>query len=99
MRISSQKDLDAALQGMTLKGFGGTDFRPVFDYIDRQRSMGELRQLKGLLYFTDGCGTYPQRKPDYETAFVFLENEGNQYEVPPWAIKLTLEPEELLEDA
>ena len=31
-------------------------------------------------------------------AFVFLENEGNQYEVPPWAIRLTLEPEEILED-
>lgn len=98
VRISSQKDLDVALEGLSLRGFGGTDFRPVFEYIDRQRHMGELQQLKGLLYFTDGCGTYPQKKPDYETAFVFLENEGNLYEVPPWAIKLTLEPEEILED-
>ena len=64
----------------------------------RQIRSGELQQLKGLLYFTDGCGTYPQRKPDYDTAVVFLENEGNQYEVPPWAIRLTLEPEEILED-
>ena len=98
-RISSQRDLDAALAGLTLQGFGGTDFRPVFDYIALRRRMGELRQLKGLLYFTDGCGTFPRQKPDYDTAFVFLENEGNQYEVPPWAIKLTLEPEEILEDA
>ena len=97
VRVSSQKDLDAALRGLALQGFGGTDFRPVFDYIDRQRRAGELRQLKGLLYFTDGCGTFPQQKPDYDTAFVFLENEGNQYEVPPWAIKLTLEPEEIQE--
>lgn len=98
LRITDRKDLDAALKNWTLKGFGGTDFRPVFEYIDRQRRSGELRQLKGLLYFTDGCGSYPQHKPDYDTAFVFLENEGNQYEVPPWAIKLTLEPEEILED-
>ena len=98
VRVSSQRDLDAALKDLTLKGFGGTDFRPVFDYIESQRRMGELPQLKGLLYFTDGCGTYPQRKPDYDAAFVFLENEGNQYEVPPWAIRLTLEPEEILED-
>lgn len=97
LRVSSQKDLDAALKGLELKGFGGTDFRPVFDYIENQRRAGELRQLRGLLYFTDGCGTYPQRKPDYDTAFVFLENEGNQYEVPPWAIRLTLEPEEIME--
>ena len=98
VRVSSQKDLDAALKDLTLKGFGGTDFRPVFEYVDRQIRSGELQQLKGLLYFTDGCGIYPQQKPDYETAFVFLENEGNQYEVPPWAIRLTLEPEEILED-
>lgn len=98
VRVASQKDLDAALKDLTVKGFGGTDFRPVFEYIDRQRRAGELRQLKGLLYFTDGCGVYPQQKPDYDTAFVFLENEGDPYEVPPWAIKLTLEPEEILED-
>ena len=97
VRVSSQKDLDAALEGLELKGFGGTDFRPVFDYIENRRRAGELRQLKGLLYFTDGCGTYPQRRPDYDTAFVFLENEDNQYEVPPWAIRLTLEPEEIME--
>ena len=99
VRVTSRKDLDAALAGLTLQGFGGTDFRPVFDYIALRRRMGELRQLKGLLYFTDGCGTFPRQKPPYDTAFVFLENEGNQYEVPPWAIKLTLEPEEILEDA
>ena len=98
VRIRSQKDLDAALKGLVLKGFGGTDFRPVFDYIEKQRRAGELQQLKGLLYFTDGCGIYPQQAPDYDTAFVFVENEGNQYEVPPWAIRLTLEPEEILEE-
>ncbi|MCR5136571.1 MAG: VWA-like domain-containing protein [Oscillospiraceae bacterium] len=98
VRISSTSDLDAALKGLTLKGFGGTDFRPVFDYIERQRQAGELPQLRGLLYFTDGCGIFPQKAPGYDTAFVFLENEGNQYEVPPWAIRLTLEPEEILED-
>ena len=97
IRVTDQRELDAALGELTLQGFGGTDFRPVFEYVDRQIREGELRQLKGLLYFTDGCGTYPQQKPDYDTAFVFLENEGNSYAVPPWAIKLTLEPEEILE--
>ena len=99
VRVTSRRDLDTALANLTLQGFGGTDFRPVFDYVDKQIRAGELRQLKGLLYFTDGCGIYPQAKPAYDTAFVFLENEGNQYEVPPWAIRLTLEPEEILEDA
>ena len=97
-RVTSQKDLDAALQGLTLKGFGGTDFRPVFDYIEQQRRQGELRQLKGLLYFTDGCGVYPRQKPEYDCAFVFVENEGDPEQVPPWAIRLTLEPEEIMEE-
>ncbi len=98
VRITNLQELDRAVQGLTLRGFGGTDFRPVFQYVDELRRRGELRGLKGLLYFTDGMGTYPQQKPDYDTAFVFMENEGNQYEVPVWAMKLTLEPEEILED-
>ena len=98
VRITNLQELDKAIQGLTLKGFGGTDFRPVFQYVDGLRRKGELQGLKGLLYFTDGMGTYPQQKPDYDTAFVFMENEGNQYEVPVWAMKLTLEPEEIRED-
>ncbi|MBO7373883.1 MAG: metallopeptidase [Oscillospiraceae bacterium] len=97
VRITNLQDLDSAIRGMKLRGFGGTDFRPVFRYVDELRRGGELRQLKGLLYFTDGMGTYPQQKPDYDAAFIFLENEGSQYDVPVWAMKLTLEPEEILE--
>ena len=96
--ITNLQELDGALQGLTLRGFGGTDFRPVFRHVDELRRRGELRSLRGLLYFTDGMGTYPQQKPDYDVAFIFLENEGGQYEVPVWAMKLTLEPEEILED-
>ena len=98
LRITGLQELDSAISGLTLRGFGGTDFRPVFQYVDELRRRGELVGLKGLLYFTDGMGTYPQRKPDYDAAFIFLENEGSQYEVPVWAMKLTLEPEEILED-
>ena len=68
-------------------------------YVDELIRAHEFTNLKGLLYFTDGFGRFPAHQPDYDTAFVFLENEGNQYEVPPWAIRLTLEPEEILEEA
>ena len=56
---------------------------------------GEFRDLKGLIYFTDGRGTFPDRKPGYETAFVFLDNEYNDPEVPPWAIRLVLQNEDI----
>ena len=31
-----------------------------------------ITNLKGLIYFTDGYGDFPAKKPDYETAFVFI---------------------------
>ena len=36
--------------------------------------------------------------PPYETAFVFLEEDYEEVEVPPWAIKLILSEEDLLEE-
>ena len=42
-----------------------------------------------------GFSAFPERKPDYETAFVFLDDEYNNYDVPPWAIKLILQKDEI----
>ena len=44
-----------------LKGGGGTDYRPVFDYIDANLPMNTM-----LLYFTDGDGWFPKFSPNYE---------------------------------
>ena len=33
--------------------------------------------------------------PPYDTAFVFLEEDYEDREVPPWAIKLVLEKEDV----
>lgn len=44
-----------------LKGGGGTDYRPVFDYIDAKLPLTTM-----LLYFTDGDGWFPRRTPNYE---------------------------------
>jgi predicted metal-dependent peptidase len=54
-----------------------------------------FKHLKGLLYFTDGKGIYPRKKPPYATAFVFLSENYEDTEVPSWAMKLILEPEDL----
>ena len=57
---------------MELKGLGGTDFRPVFDYVETLRQSGSLTALKGLIYFTDGEGAFPEKKPPYDTVFAFV---------------------------
>ena len=93
--ITSDEDLDRYFGTMEIKGLGGTDFRPVFDYVDRLLKEGEFSDLKGLIYFTDGLGVYPSSKPSYKTAFVFVESGYNVPEVPVWAMKLVLRPDEL----
>lgn len=75
-----------------MRGFGGTDFRPAFGYIDALRARGELANLKGMIYFTDGLGSFPDKAPDYDVAFVFMDDEGRDIPpVPPWAMKLVLD--------
>lgn len=80
---------------MKIQGLGGTDFKPVFTYVDELIKNKEFVNLKGLIYFTDGFGDFPGRKPDYETAFVFIDDDYNNYNVPPWAIKLILKQDEI----
>ena len=94
-RITNQADFDEYLRNMQIKGLGGTDFRPVFHYVDKLIKEKEFTNLKGLIYFTDGYGTFPGRKPDYAAAFVFLDEEDNNPDVPPWAIKLILRKDEI----
>ena len=94
-KITSREEFDAYLAGMTLKGFGGTDFRPVFAYVDRMLAEREFVNLKGLIYFTDGQGVYPTQQPAYETAFVFVRDDYEVPKVPVWAIRLVLDRDDL----
>lgn len=55
-----------------LKGGGGTDYRPVFDYIDANFPMASM-----LLYFTDGDGIFPRIPPSYEVLWV-LSNKKDR---------------------
>ena len=95
VKITTQEEFDAYLKEMKLHGLGGTDFRPVFGYVNAMVDNGEFENLKGLIYFTDGYGVFPQKKPPYETAFVFIEESYNNYDVPSWAMKLVLREEEI----
>lgn len=86
--IHSEEEWSRYSKEIKIQGRGGTDFRPVFRYVEEQKKKGELKNLKALIYFTDGDGVYPQSKPDYETAFAFLEETPKMEIVPPWALCL-----------
>jgi predicted metal-dependent peptidase len=73
-------EVDAKIQRVTrvfpmqlietnLKGGGGTDFRPVFEYIENLNE-----DFRFLIYFTDGMGYFPNHKPRVDTLWVMPQN-------------------------
>jgi len=99
VKITTLAEFDHYIQNMEIHGLGGTDFRPVFHYVDELLAKKEFTSLEGLIYFTDGDGTYPKKMPSYTTAFVFLEREHLvNANVPPWAIKYILDEDELIDE-
>ena len=94
-KITSAEELKLFMEDFELRGSGGTDFRPVFKYVDQLIEEKAFRNLKGLLYFTDGYGTFPRRRPAYDTAFIFYHEDYTDATVPPWAMKLILGKDDL----
>ena len=95
VKVTTDEEFEQYMQDVELCGFGGTDFRPVFEYVDGLIRRHEFQDLKGLIYFTDGQGTFPERMPDYQTAFVFIQEGYSIPEVPVWAIRLILDEEDV----
>ena len=89
MRLEDVEELKKYASAFRVAGGGGTDFRPVFRWTQEMQKKGVLKDLKGLLYFTDGYGVWPEKPTRYETAFVFSrDDETNDDAVPDWAVKL-----------
>lgn len=94
-RITSAHDLRDYMEHFELIGQSSTDFRPVFEHVDQLVSEGAFHHLRGLIYFTDGLGIYPQKRPRYDAAFVMLEGEAYPENVPPWGIRAILREDEI----
>ena len=90
--VRKKEDMNKYAQNLVIRGRGGTDFRPVFEQVDRIRENGGLKGLRGLIYFTDGYGIFPSKPTDYKTAFAFAEMDKNVI-VPPWIMKTYIEKE------
>lgn len=88
--IESAGQAQEALAHFEIKGGGNTDFRPAFTYVEELRAAGRLKNPGGLIYFTDGNGTYPAKKPDYPCAFLYPDAYKEE-EVPAWAIRRRLD--------
>ena len=93
--LTSFDQMDEFLESFTVIGGNGTDFRPVFDYVNECMEQGICKEVSALLYFTDGKGIYPKRRPNYKCAFLFLEDYDRNL-VPTWAISQRMDPIEIL---
>lgn len=96
--IRDLEELKAYMENFSLMGGSATDFRPVFEHVAELQVEGAFTSLRGLVYFTDGMGVYPRKRPPYDTAFVLLEEPPLSVKMPPWAIRLVV-PTPALEQA
>jgi predicted metal-dependent peptidase len=93
--IKTREDFRKYMETLEIKGLGRTDFRPVFSRVDELVSEHVFSDLKGIIYFTDGLGTFPSKKPAYETAFIISSESSEVPDLPPWAIHMTLSENQL----
>ena len=95
VKITGKEELKDYMDNLELYGDGGTDFRPAFAYVEELMENREFENLRGLVYFTDGYGIFPAKMPPYRTAFVFVEQEPEDVDIPAWAMKLVITEDEL----
>lgn len=94
--IKNENELEKYMKNIVLKGFGGTDFRPVFDYADKLKKLSPNSEVNGVIYFTDGDGKYPKSPPNYKNVFIIYDNGFDETKMPKWAIPLYMDRDELL---
>ena len=77
-RFSREKPFDGCSK-IEIKGGGGTSFVPVFEYLKEEKITPKV-----LLYYTDGCGTFP-KAPKFPVLW-FLTEESDV----PWGKKILM---------
>lgn len=89
--IKDKREIAGIAESLRVKGFGATDFRPVFEYVGNLIDNREFTNLKGMIYFTDGYGIYPENPPAYDCMFVFEGEDDYRPPAPPWAYVTVLQ--------
>ena len=90
VKITCDEDFEEFIKTGKLTGFGATDFRPVFTYVNQLIEKECFENLKGLIYFTDGYGIYPEQMPAYDVIFAFLQEDETRPAVPHWALPIIM---------
>ena len=74
---------------IAIKGRGGTDFRPGFEWLDEQGIQPGV-----CLYFTDmECSDYPEAEPVFPTVWVNYSSPPSEWNREPWGERIDIAPE------
>ena len=96
MKIKTKEQLEECMKHLVVRGRGGTSFKEGLAYVEKLVQEREFQNLKGFLYFTEGNGEFHAKKPGFETVFIFVKEDYTDIKVPPWAMKVILEPDDIL---
>ena len=79
---------DELPEEIALKGRGGTDFRPGFEWLDEQGIQPAV-----CLYFTDmECSRYPEAEPQFPVVFCNWSHPPEDWNRQPWGERIDIDP-------
>ena len=89
--VTGPEDWETIQADPAASGFGGTDFRPVFQWAEEL----EAREgpVRGLIYLTDAFGVFPEKPPDFPVYLVLATDRcGLAPDIPSWCETVPLSP-------
>jgi len=79
---------DELPEEIALKGRGGTDFRPGFEWLEEQGIQPAV-----CLYFTDmECSRYPEAEPQFPVVFCNWSRPPEDWNREPWGERIDIDP-------
>ena len=93
--LREMDDINAFIDGITGGFAGGSDFKPAFEYMESLLYERVFSDFRGMIYFTDGFGTFPGKNPGYSCIFAFVTGRFKLPEVPWWVTPIVLDEDAL----
>ena len=86
LQDAAEYTADDLPEEVALKGRGGTDFRPGFEWLDEQGIQPSV-----CLYFTDmECSSYPETEPPYPIVFCNWSTSPPEQNREPWGERIDI---------
>ena len=86
LRDAAEYGPDELPEEIALKGRGGTDFRPGFEWLDEQGIQPTV-----CLYFTDmECSSYPESQPSFDVIWVSYGPPPSERTREPWGERIDI---------